>query len=171
MVSHCDLSLCFDHWTIFLASPISFTCRGLEVVNLERVVILSGVVEIHLAVQFISIYILCTHSFICLSGIIKINWFGLQSPSFFPLFFKNHVFLWFLLDSLLEEAKLIQTRLSAAGEKIIVVCLTMCDNCYQWKIMHFHIVQCKSLEPPPHFFVFSFDIATSTVHFQSTAGE
>lgn len=37
------------------------------------VVILSGVVKIHLAEQFISIHILLTRPFIYLSGTIKIN--------------------------------------------------------------------------------------------------
>lgn len=84
----------------FLASPIP-PAGGIESGE-SWVVVLSGVVKIHLARQFISIHILRTHPFIYLSGTIKINWFGLQSARL--LFY--HGFLWFPLNRLLGAAKL-----------------------------------------------------------------
>lgn len=68
----------------------------------SRAVILSGVVKIHLALQFISLHTLCSHPFIYLCGTIKINWFGLQSAGL-PFF---HGFLWFSLNRQLEAAEL-----------------------------------------------------------------
>lgn len=59
----------------FGASPISLSCRGIESGE-SWVMILSGVVKIHLALQFNSIL---TQPFIYIYGTIKINWFGLQS--------------------------------------------------------------------------------------------
>lgn len=64
-----------------LALPIS-PARGIESGE-SWVVVLSGVVKIHLARQFISTHIRRTHPFIYLSGTIKINWFGLQTARLF----------------------------------------------------------------------------------------
>lgn len=85
---------CFTLWFISSFWPLDFLPSLPNFLLLQGtesgescVVNLSGVVKIHLAGHFISIYILCTPAFIYLSGTIKINRFGLWSPRlFFSLF-------------------------------------------------------------------------------------